>query len=262
MTKTTASVLPSTFDDGEAYDLMCGDLSYARDFYVELARDAKGPVLDIGCGTGRILFPCLQAGVDIEGLDLFEGMLARLRAKAAELGLSPRLHRASMSDFSLQRRFALVMIPFNAFIHNLTQEAQIRCLELCRQHLLPGGLLAFDTFFPSAEYFSTPQNTRVLEGELPHPVTGLTMRMYDTRCIDQVAQTQHSLNELEVLGPDGEIETVYRSECSGRYTFKHEMELLLRVAGFKRWEISGDFDRRPLTRADAGGTMLVMAWNE
>ncbi len=55
-------------------------------------------VLDIACGTGRILLPCLQAGVDIEGLDLFEPMLKTLRAKAAALGLSPRLHQADMSD--------------------------------------------------------------------------------------------------------------------------------------------------------------------
>ena len=80
------------------------------------------------------------------------------------------------------------MIPFNAFIHNMTQEAQIRCLQLCREHLLPGGMLAFDTFFPSLEIVGAPENTRVLEGEFPHPETGLPMRMYDTRSFDRVAQ--------------------------------------------------------------------------
>ena len=147
----------------------CKDIPYGLDFYVALAREANGPVLDIACGTGRILLPCLQAGVDIEGLDLFEPMLKTLRAKAAALNLSPRLHQADMSDFSLPRRYALIMIPFNAFIHNMTQEAQIRCLQRCREHLLPGGKLAFDTFFPSLEIVGAPQNTRVLEGEFPHP---------------------------------------------------------------------------------------------
>ena len=153
-----------------------------------------------------------------------------------------------MSDFSLPRRYALVMIPFNAFIHNMTQEAQIRCLQLCREHLLPGGMLAFDTFFPSLEIVGTPENTRVLEGEMPHPQTGLPMRMYDTRSFDRVAQVQHSLNELELLAADGSVQNVHRSEVRSRYIYKHEMELLLRVAGFARWEIYGDFDRRPLTR--------------
>ena len=75
----------------------------------------------------------MQAGVDIEGLDLFEPMLKTLRAKADTLSLSPRLHQSDMSDFSLPRRYALAMIPFNAFIHNMTQEAQISCLQRCRE---------------------------------------------------------------------------------------------------------------------------------
>ncbi|MBI3866388.1 MAG: class I SAM-dependent methyltransferase [Planctomycetia bacterium] len=254
----TAS-LPSTFDDGDLYDLMLSSISYGFDFYFDLARQANGPVLDVCCGTGRILLPCLQAGVDIEGVDLYEPMLRTLRAKAAALSLSPRVHQADMSDFSVPRKFALVMIPFNAFIHNMTQAAQIRCLELCREHLLPGGLLAFDTFFPSLEYFSLPEKTRVLEGEVPHPQTGLPMRMYDTRTFDRVAQTQHSLNEFQLLAADGSIAAVHRSEIISRYIFKHEMELLLRVAGFARWEICGDFDRRPLTReSDA---QIVLAWS-
>jgi SAM-dependent methyltransferase len=254
-----AGSLQSIFDDGDAYDLVLKDIPYGLDFYVGLARAADGPVLDIACGTGRILLPCLQAGVDIEGLDLFESMLQTLRTKAAALGLAPRLYQADMSNFSLKRRYSLIVIPFNAFIHNMTQDAQIRCLQLCREHLLPGGKLTFDTFFPSLEIVGAPQNTRVLEGEIPHPQTGLPMRMYDTRSFDRVAQVQHSLNEIELLAADGAVQTVHRSEVSSRYIYKHEMELLLRVAGFARWEIYGDFDGRPLKLENQA--MIVTAWN-
>jgi ubiquinone/menaquinone biosynthesis C-methylase UbiE len=125
--------LPTPFDDGEVYDLVLKDIPYGFDFYTGLAKEAKGPVLDLCCGTGRILLPCLQTGVDIEGLDLFAPMLDTLRRKSGELGLSPRLYQSDMSDFDLPRRYALVMIPFNAFSHNMTQEAQIRCLTLCRR---------------------------------------------------------------------------------------------------------------------------------
>jgi len=251
--------LPSIFDDGDAYDLVLKDIPYGLDFYVTLAREANGPVLDIACGTGRILLPCFEAGVDIEGLDLFEPMLKTLRDKSAALNLSPRLYQADMSDFSLPRSYRLIMIPFNAFIHNMTQEAQISCLERCREHLLPGGELVFDTFFPSLEIVGAPQNTRVLEGQFPHPQTGLPMRMFDTRSFDRVAQTQHSLNEIELLAADGSITSVLRSEVSTRYIYKHEMALLLRVAGFSRWEIYGHFDRRPLIREN--DAMVVSAWN-
>ena len=85
------------------------------------------------------------------------------------------------------------------------------------------------------------------------------MRMYDTRRFDRVAQVQHSLNEFQLLGADGSVAAVYRSQVSSRYVYKHEMELLLRVAGFARWEIHGNFDRRPLTREN--DAMIVTAWN-
>lgn len=252
--------LRSTFDNGDLYDLVAEGIPYGLDFYVGLARKANGPVLDVACGTGRILLPCLQAGVDVEGLDFFEPMLDKLRSKAAALGLSPTLHRADMSDFSLSRQFALVMIPFNAFIHNMTQAAQISCLECCRAHLLPGGKLVFDTFFPSLEIIGTPPNTRVLEGELPHPETGLPMRMYDTRTFDRVEQVQHSINELELLDADGTVQETHRSEIRGRYVYKQEMALLLRVAGFARWDIHGDLEGKPLT--EENDAMVVTAWTE
>ena len=123
---------------------------------------------------------------------------------------------------------------------------------------MPGGKLTFDTFFPALEFVSTPERTRVLEGEIPHPQTGLPIRMCDTRTIDRVAQVFHSQNDIELLAADGSVQTVHRSEISSRYFYKHEMELLLRVAGFARWEICGDFDRRPLTREN--DAMVVTAW--
>lgn len=83
--------------------------------------------------------------------------------------------------------------------------------------------------------------------------------MYDTRAFDRVAQVQHSVNEIELLDAQGNVQVVHRSQVSSRYMYKNELELLLRVAGFARWEIYGDFDRRPLTNeTDA---MIVAAWN-
>ena len=65
MPETSPDRLPSTFDDGELYDLMCDGLTYGMDFYLSLAHEAQGPVLDVCCGTGRILLPCMQQGIDI-----------------------------------------------------------------------------------------------------------------------------------------------------------------------------------------------------
>lgn len=258
MRNQSAAELPSVFEDGELYDVLLNDFPYGIDFYLGLAREANGPVLDVACGTGRILLRLLEAGIDSEGLDLFEPMLRRLRVKAAQMQLTPTLYQADMAEFSLPRRYGLIMIPFNAFIHNMTQETQISCLLSCREHLLPGGKLAFDTFFPALEIIGTPANTRVLEGDFTHPDTGLPMRMYDTRTFDRVEQIQDSINEIEFLAADGSVQTVHRSQVRSRYIFKQEMALLLRVAGFARWEIYADFDRRPLEKENEA--MIVVAW--
>jgi SAM-dependent methyltransferase len=251
---------PSPFDDGELYDILFTGFTYGIDFYTDLARQARGPVLDVCCGTGRILLPCLQAGADGDGLDLFPPMLATLRQKSAALGFSPGLHVADMADFQLPRRYALVMITFNAFVHNLTQESQIRCLQCCREHLLPGGLLAFDTCFPALGIIGAAENTRELELETTHPQTGQKLRLYDTRSFNRVEQIQTSINEIEFRDGYGNLQSVRRCEFQTRWIYKHEMALLLRVAGYARWEICGDFDRRPLTNeTDA---MIVLAWPE
>jgi SAM-dependent methyltransferase len=251
---------PTPFDDGDLFDVLFHDLRYGLDYYFDLARQADGPVLDVACGTGRVLIPLLQAGVDVEGVDLFAPMLERLQRKVQPLGFQPHLHQADMRAFQIPRRFALVIIPFNSFVHNLTSAAQIETLRCCREHLLPGGLLAFDAFFPGVEYLSQPQNIRVLEMETPHPATGLPIRIFDTRTFDRIAQIQHSVNDLEELDAHGQVATTHRSATSIRWIFKSEMELLLHLAGFARWEIYGDFDRRPLEReTDA---MIVQAWRD
>lgn len=249
---------PSPFDDGELYDILCQGLDFGIDFYVGLASEAKGSVLDIACGTGRVLIPILQTGADADGMDLFPPMLDTARRKVAALGLSPTLHHGDMADFQLPRRYALITITFNAFCHMLTTDDQLRCLSCIRRHLLPGGLLAFDGFFPGVAWIGAPQDRRELEGETKHPQTGQTMRFYDTRGFDRVAQIQHSRNEIEVDEADGTTRIIHRSEFRVRWTYKAEMELLLRAAGFSRYEICGDFDRRPLTQET--DNLIVLAW--
>jgi SAM-dependent methyltransferase len=248
----------SPFDDGALYDLVLEKLEYGLDFYLELARAAGGPVLDVGCGTGRIMLPCLKAGVDVDGLDLFPGMLARLREKASASGFNPQLHQASMAGFRLPRRYALIMIPFNAFVHNLTTEDQLATLTACRDHLRPGGMLVFDTAFPGPGWIGASSGIRELEMESTHPETGLPVRMWDTRTFDRVEQLQYSYNEIEMLDAKGAVIAICPSRTTLRWIYKHEMELLLRVAGFPRWNILGGFDGRPLRQEN--DAMIVQAW--
>ena len=249
----------SPFDDADLYEVLFRDFGFDLDFYLELAREARGPVLEVACGTGRILIPCLQAGVDIDGIDLYPSMLDILRRKAAAAGMEPRISVADMRTFSLPRKYALVFIAFNGFVHSLTTDDQISTLQACRDHLTPDGVLVFNTFFPGPGILQGPVGIPVLEGQVIHPETGFPVRIYDTRTQDLVKQVQHSQVEIQELDAEGRVSVSHRSVTQMRWTYKPEMELLLRTAGFPRWQICGGFDRRPLTRDD--DLMVVFAWN-
>lgn len=254
----TGSTQPTPFDDGTLYDLLFNDFDYGLAFYLGLAREANGPILDLCCGTGRFLVPAMQAGCDVDGVDLFPGMLERLKTKATAAGFSPKLYHADMKSFATDRQYALVVIAFNAFVHNLTAEDQLATLRTIREHLLPGGMLAFDTFFPGRHILGEPDDIRVLELETPSPATGLPLRIYDTRNFDRVEQIQRSRMEIEFLDADGNVAEVRESFTTVRYIFKQEMALLLRLAGYSRWELYGDFARKPLD--DEKDAMIVCAW--
>jgi SAM-dependent methyltransferase len=250
---------PTPFDDGALYDVFFEDFDQGLDFYLDLARAADGPILDVACGTGRIMLPCLKEGLDVDGLDLSPAMLARLWEKAQEAGFHPQLHQAGMAEFRLPRRYALIMIPFNAFVHNLTTDDQVATLARCREHLLPGGQLAFDTFFPGAALVAAPDGIRNLEAEARHPETGMPVRLFDTHTLDRVNQIMHSSMEFEMLDAAGNVVETRRCQTTTRWIYKGEMDLLLRAGGFARWRILGDYDGRPLLReTDA---MIVQAWS-
>ena len=249
---------PTPFDDGKFFDLLFEKFDFGIEYYLSLAKRTGGPVLDVACGTGRVMLPLAKAGFEVHGVDLFPSMLDRLREKAAALGLQPPLFQSDMSSFSTKHQYALIIIPFNSFVHNLTAADQISSLRCCREHLKPGGLLAFDTFFPGAALITSVENKRDFEGEVPHPETGLPIRMYDTRTFNRVDQLMHSRIENEFLDAAGNVANVVKSETTIRWITKNEMELLLRLAGFEKWEIFGDFENHPLTKdTDA---MIVHGW--
>jgi ubiquinone/menaquinone biosynthesis C-methylase UbiE len=107
-------------------------------FYVEQAKDSGGPVLELGCGTGRVLIPTARLGLSCVGLDASAEMLAVLREKNPPENLE--LVNGRMEAFDLgERRFRLVTAPFRATQHLLDVDAQLSALENVRRHLAPGG---------------------------------------------------------------------------------------------------------------------------
>ena len=237
---------PEPYTRPDLYDLLFSDLDFDKFYYLRWARAAAGPVLDLCCGTGRMLLPMLEAGVDADGVDLHSPMLEQARAKAAAAGFHPHLVAANMRDFRMPRRYAAVFIPFNAFAHNLTPEDQLATLECCHRHLLPGGRLAFDTFRASPDMLAEPSAPPVLEREVAHPTGGHAVQIWDGRSFDLDRCIQHSKMEIRELDADREPFLVHRFETDVRWVQPEEIEELLRRAGFAQVHVSGGYAGEPV----------------
>lgn len=148
----------------EFYDLVYSD-EYDLEFYLREAKNARGPVLEIACGTGRILLRLMQAGIPASGIDLSEGMLAVLRNKAAALGLIPDVHAADMRDFSLGRKFRLIIVPYRSFLHLQSDGDRLMALKNFLEHLEPGGRLILHTYNPSKDELLATGAYRHLDSE-------------------------------------------------------------------------------------------------
>ncbi len=215
----------------------------ARDtaFYLSLAREAAGPVLELGCGTGRVLLALAADGFPCTGLDASQAMLSALRAKGPPPTL--RLVRASMQSFDLgSDRFSLIYSAFRVFQHLYTVEDQLACLACVRRHLAPGGLLAFDLFNPRLARIALleePENedTRFAEGDLE-------IVRYVSVTRDPGAQQQRVRMRYE-RRREGAAAGEDVVEFTMRWFYRFEVEHLLARAGFELRALYGDFDRSP-----------------
>jgi SAM-dependent methyltransferase len=255
-----AASLPEPYAAPELYDMVFDRFEFDLEFWRGALRECGGPALEVGCGTGRVMLPLMREGLDCDGVDLHAPMLERLRAKAVAAGLKPRLMQASMSDFTMPRRYRTIFCGFNSFAHNLTTDDQIATLRCCREHLEPGGVFILHLSLPPPSMWLQPDAEPVLELEAAHPETGLPIRMYDTRRKNWVDQSQHSTMEIQELDAAGAVARSHRFETRQRWIYPHELALLLTLAGFSRWSVYGGLDRRPLG-PDAHDT-VTFAWRD
>src|SRR6476469_762992 len=131
----------------ERYDRTSPGIPGDVDFYVGLAREAAGPVLELGCGTGRVTLAIAQAGIPVVGLDREANMLAAAVRKTGGCA-NPCWVLGDMAGFALAQTFELVLIPYRSFQHLANGDEQRAALGCIRRHLRPGARLAFDLTNP------------------------------------------------------------------------------------------------------------------
>lgn len=211
------------------------------DYYVERAKAVDGPVLELGCGSGRIYLELLAAGVDADGLDRSPDALAVLRDRAEQRGLDPSVWQADMTEFGADREYALVTCPFNAIQELTTLGAQQALLESVHDVLAPGGAFVFDTFVPDIEFIAETWGEwrqRIVEFR-DEPVEYRTR----SRIVDDV--TQEYVSEKTAVTRDGE--RLFSFEGRATLLPYRELELLARSSPFESWDVTGDYTDEPLT---------------
>jgi SAM-dependent methyltransferase len=224
------------------------------EWYRRKAAACGGAVLELGAGTGRVTLAIAEAGVSIHALDASREMLQRLATKLAAAPAAVRdrvtLVEGDMRTFELSERFALIISPFRAFLHNLTDDDRLAALARVRRHLRPGGRLAFNVYHPSLLFMS--RHAGPLEavwrwvGNFPLPGGGFVSRSeanrYDT--VRQTVQSQHRYDEYD---DNGLLlrSTLHRLELA--YLYPGDLRHLLARAGFTDVTIYGGFTGRPFS---------------
>jgi SAM-dependent methyltransferase len=201
----------------------------AVDFLAGLAGD--GAALELGIGTGRIALPLAARGVRVQGIDLSEAMVTRLRAKPGGANVP-----VTIGDFATTKvdgTFSLAYLVFNTISNLTTQDEQVACFENVAAHLEPGGCFVIEIEVPGLQ-------------RLPHGERFAVFHVGDTHVgIDEYDVVSQGLvsHHLQQTG-DG---TFRRSSGPFRYVWPSELDLMARIAGMRLRERWAGWKREPFT---------------
>ena len=239
--------------DAYLYDQFSPGLPGDVEFYLEEVVKAGSPVLELGFGTGRILIPVAQAGIDIVGLDRAQHMLELVSAKVAGLSQATQnrieLAPGDMRSFALNRQFNLVMIPYRALTHLLTPEDQMQALQLAWEHLVDGGKLVINNSDPLLETavreLAHPEPPLQKMADLIRPDNGNRVVVWNSISYDTQTQVHSEDRVFEEIDGEGLVLSRKHTPLVYRDTYRYEMQCLLRLCGFEIEALYGDFQRGP-----------------
>jgi SAM-dependent methyltransferase len=229
----------------EYYD---ADIEYNRDisFWIDTAKRFGPKILELACGTGRLLIPLAEQGFYIDGIDLSPGMIKECRNKIEMKKLSDRInvYEDNMADFCLpEKDYGLIFIAFRSFMHLFTQEEQISCLNSISKHLSGNGRLFINVYAPRFDLLIHEKDEEYIEKNSFILPNGNSVKKYERLLVGDIPkQIQKSEYLFEEYNKNGEIVKKTTIPMTTRYTFLFEMKLLLEKCGFMTTNLYGDYD--------------------
>jgi SAM-dependent methyltransferase len=243
------------------YDLLHSGLVEDIKFLSMLAEASEGPVLELGCGTGRLLLPLARKGRLVVGVDGSQVMLEIARAKIARESKAVRaaitLIRSDITGVSLPERYGLAVIGYNTAMH-LGPDALTACLNSVRHHLLPGGTLFVDVDNPTVVHDPGQDGLLLLERMVFDQERDEMVVLSISSVGDGQRQTRETSWIVDASPAQGGPvrRTIARSTL--HYYFAHQLQQILRTAGFDLVAQYGDYDRSAYD-ADESPRLLLLA---
>jgi SAM-dependent methyltransferase len=218
-------------------------------FYLDLAKASGGPVLEIACGTGRVLLPIARENIDIDGVDNSLPMLRVLKShidnEPAEIRRRITLHEGDMRDFRLREKFPLVIIPFRPLQHMYTLQDQLRALATAAFHLQKNGILAFDLFYPKMELISAGVGQEIVDLEWQANSNSVVRRCFRKDSVDKINQVFSFTFIFRTYKGDKLVREESEPFKLSYYTYPH-LKALFRLERLEPVAEYGSFAKTPL----------------
>lgn len=229
-------------------------------FYSDLAEIYGGPILDVGCGTGRVMLHLVQEGHVCVGVDTSPQMLERAQRKVETtmpdlMGLATFV-QGDIATHQASTPYQMILLPYHTFMHFQDQATQLAVLRQLVANLADDGVVVFD--LPNAgEAFATQdEHTIALDRTFIDPESGHLIMQQSVSILNRVTQQLHITWIYDEVAPDGTLKRTV-APLTLRYVFYSELQLLTALCGLECIEVYGDYDHQSFE--DGSPRMLVVA---
>ncbi len=227
------------------YDLQNNDIVEDIPFFLKQIEKFGDPVLELACGTGRITIPIAEKGIEISGLDITEDMLSYAKLKAEAKKVNIEWIEADCRDFNIDKKFNLILFPFNSIAHIHDLESIEACFSCVKKHLKDNGKFIIDMFNPCLDRFTRDSSTRYPVASLYDTYNKKTITITESNTYD----TNTQINRIKwYYKNENEIDEIV-NELNMRIYYPQELDALLKYNGFTIESKFGNYDESSFVSA-------------